>query len=42
MLSYYVIYYEMFRNVIQETEKEALRIRSVIYREYHSILKFIL
>ncbi len=24
MLSYYVIYYEKFRNIMQQTEKEAL------------------
>ncbi len=30
MLSYYVIYYEKFKNIMQQTEKEALNI-SVIY-----------
>ncbi len=32
MLSYYVIYYEKFRKVMQQTEKEAV-ITDIIYNE---------
>ncbi len=37
MLSYYVIYYETFRKVMQRTEKEALTITTLVLNSVPSV-----